>query len=194
MKKSFFILPGFRMQATDKPFAWLIDFLQKKKINVIKVPVKWNYHTLSQNAVEFIEFFNQHKSGENHILGFSYGAVITLLTANILKPKKIYLCSLSPDFIEDAAHMRSNVSLYIGKKRFADIQTRSGMKLAKNLAVPSTLFLGEKEAEKYPPLKTRANETVKFAKNSKLIIVKDSPHQIDFPTYIEAIKKEMATL
>ncbi len=189
--KTFFIVPGFKTQAKDKPYKWLVAFLQNKGLRVIKTPVSWNYQTLSKNATEFVEFFNAHKTKENYVLGFSYGAVITLLTANLLKPKMIYLCSLSPDFSEDSDSMEPWLKRYIGAKRYADTKTRSGKKMAKELLIPSVIFCGEKEGEEYPSLKNRCEETSRLAANSKLITVKNSPHQIDFPEYVEAIKKTL---
>src|ERR1700722_18342716 len=151
--QTFFLIPGFGMEMEDKSFKWLVKFLQTKKIKVIKTRVKWKYKTLSENALQFIEFFNVHKGEENYVLGFSYGAVIALLTANIIKPKKVYLCSLSPDFIEDRKSMNPREIKYIGKKRYKDTETRSGVKLAKNLKVSSIVFYGEKEGKKFPELK-----------------------------------------
>jgi len=187
--KTFFLIPGFKMQIRDKSFGWLVKFLKDQGFRVVGVPVKWRYQTLSQNAESFKEFFNKNKGEVNYILGFSYGAVITLLTANELNPKKIFLCSLSPDFPEDTVHMKRWIMKYIGKKRFDDVKTRSGRKLAKELKVPSVVFYGEKEGKQYPRLKVRCEETVKLAKNSKLIIIKNATHKIDHPAYIEAVKK-----
>jgi hypothetical protein len=189
--KTFYIIPGFGMQAGHKSFKWLITFLEGKGFNVVKVPVDWNYKTLSKNTLEFINFFNKNKGINNYVLGFSYGAVITLLSANIIKPKKIYLCSLSPDFKEDIKSMRKDIVKYIGKRRFADAYTREGKKFAKELNIPSVVFYGEAEGKKFPSLKARCAETAKLAQNSKLVIVKDAPHEIDFPTYITAIKNEL---
>ena len=189
--KTFFLIPGFGMQAKDNSYFWLVKYLEGKGMKVIKTPVKWNRKVLSQNAKEFVEFYNKNKSDENYVLGFSYGSVITLLTANILKPKKVFLCSLSPDFSEDQKLMTPTIVKYIGKRRFADTKTRSGKKFAKELLIPSVIFYGEAEGKKYPSLKKRCEETAKLAKNSKLVVVKAAPHQIDFPSYIEVIKKTL---
>lgn len=188
-QKTFFILPGFRMQTTDKPFLWLKKFLKEKGFNVIGVPVAWNNSTITKNSDDFKQFYNKNKGAENYILGFSYGAVIAFMTANELKPKKIFLCSLSPDFIEDKKFMHKSDIRYIGKRRYEDTLKRSAIKIAKDLSVPVIIFYGEKEAKKYPELKTRANDTARYATNSKIVVVKDSPHQIDFPEYIDAIKR-----
>jgi hypothetical protein len=50
------------------------------------------------------------------------------------------------------------------------------------------VFCGEKEGRAYPQLKKRCEETVQLASNAKLIIVKDSPHDIAYPEYVMAIK------
>lgn len=191
--KTFFLIPGFRTQSTDKPFRWLVTYLENEGIRVVKTPIEWNHRTLSENTTEFVEFFSKHRTKENYVLGFSYGAVIALLTANFLKPKMIYLCSLSADFSEDHDAMDPWVKKYIGKKRYADIKTRSGRKLARQLLVPSVIFYGGKEGREYPQLKKRCEETSRLARGSKLIIVKNSPHHIDFPEYVEAIKKEIVS-
>lgn len=191
MNKTFFILPGFKMQVKDKPYIWLINFLKSKGFKVVGVPVKWERTTLTQNANDFINFFNKNKGDVNYILGFSYGAVINLMTANDIKPKKIFLCSLSPDFKEDSSSMKEWIKNYLGKNRIKDIQTRSSIKLAKELSIPSIVFYGEKEGRQYPNLKNRCEETVKLARNSRLVIVKNAPHKIDYPYYVEAIKKNI---
>ncbi len=189
--KTFFIIPGFKTQVQDRTYTWLVKFLEDKGLKVIKTPVSWDYKTLSKNADEFVDFFNRHKTKENYVLGFSYGAVITLLTANLLKPKMIYLCSLSPDFTEDSNTMEPWLKRYIGTKRYADTKTRSGVKIAKELLFPSIVFYGEKEGKEYPSLKNRCEETSRLAKNSRLVVIKNGPHQIDFPEYVETIKKTL---
>ena len=190
-QKTFFIIPGFKEQATDKNYAWLFEFLKSKNYKVVPVPVAWNYKTLSENAEQLIKFFKKYNSDENYILGFSYGAVLAMLIANEIKPKKLYLCSLSPDFSEDLKFMSSDIKKYIGKRRYLDMKSRSGRKIAEELIVPTAIFYGEKEGREYPQLKKRCEETVKLTKNAKLVVIKDATHQIDFPSYKEAIKEHI---
>ncbi len=56
-QKTFFIIPGFKEQATDKNYTWLLAFLKSKNYQVVPVPVTWNYKTLSANATELGDFF-----------------------------------------------------------------------------------------------------------------------------------------
>jgi pimeloyl-ACP methyl ester carboxylesterase len=143
---------------------------------------------------EFKVFYEKHKTAENYVLGFSYGAVIAFLSANDLKPEKIYLCSLSPDFKEDLPKIKSWIERYVGKRRMAEMKTRSGRSIAKKLRVPSVIFYGEVEGRKFPSLKTRCEETAALAKRSRLVIVKDAPHDIKHPEYQKALKAVLGSM
>lgn len=188
--KSFFIIPGFKQKVTNKDFAWLKRFLTQKGFNVLMVPIEWDHKTMTDYTTQFEKFFDKNKSKENYVFGFSYGAAITFITAQKLKPKKIFLCSLSPDFKEDLIYQKKWILDYIGKKRVADNMQRSGVKIANNLSIPSIVFYGEREGKQYPNLKNRCEETVKLAKNSRCIVVKDAPHNISHPEYVAAIKAQ----
>lgn len=186
----FFIIPGFKQKTTSKSFLWLREFLNGKGFDVVMVPITWDYRTITDNVTEFEKLYLKYKSEENYILGFSYGAVIAFVSSEKLQPKKLLLCSLSSDFKEDVASMSDTIKDYIGKKRVADCLTRSGRDIAKKLTVPTTIFYGEKEGTLYPQLKKRCEETTHLAKNIKLVIVKDSPHDITHPEYVKAIKEQ----
>ena len=188
--KKIFIVPGFKQKTTDKQFVWLKRFLIAKGFTVSLVPITWERATMTDYAVEFESFYEKHKVKDNYVLGFSYGAVIAFITANKLKPKKIYLCSLSSDFKEDVRSMKPRIAKYIGKRRISDSLQRSGKEIAQDLAVPAVVFYGEKEGRQYPQLKIRCEETARLAKQAKLVVVKGSPHAIDHPEYITAIKAQ----
>lgn len=189
--RTLFIIPGFKMSGNHPQLKPLTVFAQKHGFTVVKVPVKWDRTILTQNAKDFVDFYNLHKGKNNYILGFSYGSVIALMTANMLQPKKIFLCSLSSDFKEDRITMDENMVKYIGKRRFVDTLTRSGRELAKNLKIPTVVLYGESEGKKYPQLQKRCEETARLAKNAKLVVVKGAPHKLDFPAYKEAIEQEI---
>lgn len=189
--KTIFVIPGFTDKIKgDSRYTWLIKFLKGEGYRVIETPVQWKNRTITDYVEDFKKFFNEYKDKENYILGFSYGAVIAFITANELKPRKIFLCSLSPDFKEDAPKMKPWIIRYIGKRRFEDAKTRSAKSIAKELSIPSVLFYGESEGKNYPDLKKRAEETVQLARHSKLIVVPKAPHNIGHPEYRKAIMHE----
>lgn len=175
----------------NKQITWLIKFLKKGGFRVMVVPIHWRNRVMSEYVEEFKKFYDVHKTESNYILGFSYGAVIAFITANQLKPKKIYLCSLSPEFKEDAIKMKPWVRKLIGKRRFQDAKKRSGKAIAKELKVPSVILYGEAEGRKFPQLKILCEETAKLATKSKLVIVRDATHNLDHPEYIKSLKKEL---
>jgi hypothetical protein len=80
------------------------------------------------------------------------------------------------------------IKKYIGKRRIKDMATKSGKMLAQELTINTTIFYGEKEAKQFPQLKKRCEETARLARNAKLIVVKDSPHDIAHPNYVKKIE------
>jgi esterase/lipase len=189
MSKTIFLIPGFKTQIKDPLYRDLVSYLESKNYKIQPVPITWNNRTVTKNAVEFVNYFEKNKENVNYVLGFSYGAVISLMTAEIIKPNRLILCSLSPDFKEDSKTMPAWLKKYIGLNRYVDTMTRSANNLAKSLSVETVIMYGEKEGNDYPQLKKRCEETAKLAINSKLVVVKNAPHDISYPTYIEAIKK-----
>jgi esterase/lipase len=147
---------------------------------------------MTDYVADFKQQFKKYSGNNNYILGFSYGAVIAFMSAAELKPKKIYLCSLSPHFKEDIKAMKPWIKKLVGQRRIADAKKQSALAIAKKLTIPSIIFYGEAEAKKFPQLVVRAKETVKYAKNVKIIIVKEAPHKIDHPEYMGAIIKELS--
>jgi esterase/lipase len=189
MPKTIFLIPGFKTQITDPLYKELVSYLEKKNYTVKPVPITWKNRTLTKNAEEFNNYFEKNKGKVNYVLGFSYGAVISLMTAKIIKPDKLILCSLSPDFKEDSKMMPGWLIKYIGVNRYLDTKTRSANNLAKSLDIETVILYGEKEGADYPQLKKRSEEIAKHSKKTKLIVVKNAPHDISFPTYIETLKK-----
>ncbi|MFN3188461.1 MAG: hypothetical protein ACK42D_02880 [Candidatus Paceibacteria bacterium] len=188
MKTTIFLLPGFKTQITDPLYKELVLYINSRGYTVRAVPITWNNRTVSKNAEDFLNYFEKNKGTKNYVLGFSYGAVIAMMTAERTKPKKLILCSLSPDFKEDSEVMPVWLKKYIGKNRCDDTKTRSAKKIAKSLDVETVVLYGEKEGIDYPQLKKRCEDTSQLAVNSKLVVVKNAPHDISFPAYTEAIK------
>lgn len=188
--KKFFIVPGFKEKITNKKYISLKNFLTTKGFEVVMVSVTWERKTISENAKEFQEFYNKKKGEENYILGFSFGAMITFISAQKLQPKKIFLCSLSPYFKEDLKNEKPWILDYIGTRRTADFLLMSGKTIAKDLTIPTTVFYGEEEGRRYPKLKKRCEETASLVNKVKLVIVKNAPHDTSFPEYAKAIKNE----
>ena len=171
MTRTFFILAGFKHSPREPQFDWLEEFLKSEGFKVVKVDIHWRHRVMTDYVQEFEDFFEQHKTGENYVLGFSYGAMIAMISASKLSPDGVYLCSLSPYFQEDLEKLKPWWRAVLGLRRLADFKNYSAREISKGLKIPTIVFYGTAEAEKYPELKTRCEETAKLAQNSKLIVV-----------------------
>lgn len=191
MRKTIFIIPGFQESISQKQYRWMKPFFTKKGFKVKSYTPKWKYKVMSDYAVGFEEYYELHKTDKNYVLGFSFGAMIAFITATTLRPNKLLLCSLSPYFSEDLATLEPSWEKFIGKRRLKDFRKFKARKIAQNLKAPTIIFLGEVEA-RFPQMKKRYTEIKKYAKQVKQILVKNAPHEIDYPEYVTAIKKEFA--
>lgn len=189
--RTFFLLPGFKTQIKDQSYKRLVAFLRGKGLVVVPVPIHWQNRTLSQNAQEFVSFYHAHKSKENYILGFSFGAVIALMTANETKPQGLYLCSTSPIFAEDLASMPSWLKRYMGTRRLAHAASISYKKLSKNIKARSVVFFGEREAAEMPSIKLRSMAIARSIKGSRVVVATGASHAINSSEYLAAIMSEV---
>lgn len=194
MKKDIFIIPGFKEKISDKAYVSLKNLFIKKGFTVHLVPIVWNYKTISDQITQFEEFYKKKKSKNNYILGFSFGAVIAFAAANKLKPKKLFLCSLSPYFKEDLKLIPNTWKKFVGKKRILDFSKLIFGKLAKeiNIKTKTLVFIGEEESKKYITLKKRCEDAKSKIKNSKLIVIKNAPHDIGNKYYLEALDENIS--
>lgn len=163
-------------------------FFSKLGFDVKIFAADWEYHVMSDYISDFKDFYNKNKGTKNYLLGFSYGAMIALLTAKYLQPDRLYLCSLSPYFKEDMSTLRQDWRKKTGMRRCSDFLNHNFKQATKNLSIPTVVLYGAEEGVKYPTLKKRCEAAHKTLVKSKLVVVKGAPHKIDHPEYIKAIQ------
>jgi len=188
MKRTFFIIPGFRHSARQKQYQWLCKYLKDKNYIVKTVEVNWNNRVMSDYVCDFERYYNLHKSEENHVLGFSYGAMIAFISAPRLRPKTLSLCSLSPYFQQDLPFLKQSWIAFVGKRRHEDFAQYNADKIASLIDSSTTVFYGSQEGKKYPQLRVRCEAAASTISGAELVIADDAPHKIDDPSYIAAIK------
>lgn len=193
MKKTLFIIPGFMEKSTDSRYANLIKVFKEKCFDIIYVPIIWKHRTYTDYAKQFKEFYQKNKTGNDFVLGFSYGAVVAFMIAPQIKPKKLFLCSISNIFKEDLEDMNKKRNLiikFIGKRRFLDAQNISANKIAQEIKTPTDIFIGEKELTD-KPFKKRVYLIHKIIKYSNLIVVSNTDHEINSKEYTISIRKRL---
>ncbi|PIR44068.1 hypothetical protein COV23_01805 [Candidatus Wolfebacteria bacterium CG10_big_fil_rev_8_21_14_0_10_31_9] len=183
-----FIIPGFlESHLKQKGYNKIAEFFKERNIKPVHVNIDW----ISKKPYKFRNYIryvlkeaNKYKNSEIYVLGFSYGAIIALLSEFKLKPKTLILCSLSPYFIEDFKTLEQSW-LKWWKKNFKD-SDYSFNEIAPKIKARTYLIVGAEEGKEC--LK-RAKDARKRIKNSDLIIIKEAKHKINQRIYLEVVKK-----
>lgn len=192
--KKIFIIPGFKQSTQDDQYSWMHTYFKKKGLVVQESNIHWDHKVMTDYVEEFSAYYTQHKGEKNYVLGFSFGAMIAIISAQVLQPDGLYLCSLSAYFKEDHPYVKPSYLKTTGKKRIDDFKHYKANEISKRLSIPTTVFYGTKEGAQYPRHKYRNEKTAELLENGKLIVVQDGPHRVDYPTYVEAIKKAFDTI
>lgn len=185
------IIPGFTHKPTDERYKWLVAYFEKKGFRVQLITIDWKYRVMSDYVAQFKAQYAQNPGRENCVLGFSFGAMVAMIAAGSVQVDKLILCSLSPYFKEDVASVPKSWLRYIGTKRVADFTQYSAKRVAKRVTAPTIIFCGGREAERFPNLLQRCTQAARDIPGAELVIADNAPHEIDFPVYVEAIKKHL---
>lgn len=186
--KTIFIVTGFRQKKDNPQFRWMRPFFKKLGYEVKMFAADWDYHVMSDYVADFKQYYESNKEKTNYVLGFSFGAMIALLSAKDLKPNKLYLCSLSPYFKEDMKVLRPDWQRKIGSRRIQDFRNHSFKQAVKDVSAPTVVLYGEAEGEKFPSLKKRCEAADKSLEKSRLLVVPNAPHQIDHQDYVRVVQ------
>lgn len=184
MNKVIYIIPGFSEKVNLSGYKYIIKSFKSKEFKVIPIKITWKYKVMSDYVDEFFSQLSHKKSDDVYILGFSFGAMIAFISAVKLKPKMLFLCSLSPYFKEDLKFMKKSWRVNTGKKRIEDLKKFSFQKLVKDIHCKTLLIVGEKDSKE---LQKRVNDAHKKIENSELIIINSVKHNISQKKYLEKL-------
>ncbi|MDP3640365.1 MAG: alpha/beta fold hydrolase [Nanoarchaeota archaeon] len=173
MGRVVYIIPGFGQKTALPEYQNVIKLFKAHQFQTIPVKISWKHKVMRDYVEQFLSQLQHHKSDEVALFGFSFGAMIALIAAVKIKPKMLFLCSLSPYFKEDLRTLKKSWKDYFGKRRMKDFQRFSFKALAKEIRCKTVLIIGEKEGE---ALLRRVKDARKRIKNAKLISVKGAKH------------------
>ena len=181
-----YIIPGFGQKTSQKEYREVISLFRARNFAVRPIRISWGYHIMSDYSKEFLKQLNHKPDDRVYLFGFSFGAMIAFITAAQLKPRALYLCSLSPYFKEDLPSLKKWWKKYWGKQRMKDFHQFSFNKLAKEIRCKTILIVGDKEGEE---VMNRAKDARKRIKNATLIVVKGAKHNLAQKEYLGAVRK-----
>ena len=178
-----YIIPGFKESTNDIGYQKIIKYAREKGLEVIPFNPIWERKTIK----DWLRSFNNmvEKKGKDNaiVLGFSFGAYITVLSSINHNFKKLILCSLSPYFKDDIIKLPPLAYKMIGKKRIKDF---SENKFPINIKTPTVFLVGDKDTRL---VIQRVKKSYKGWEGSKKIkILKDVEHDINNDLYLKAIK------
>ena len=182
MDKIAYIIPGYdESYLKQKGYNQIAKFFISRGIKPVHININWDIKKPADFEIynkQFLSKYRKTKNQQIYILGFSYGAFISFLTASKTKPFTLILCSLSPYFTEDYKNLKP-AWLKWWKKNFKNEYTFKD--LAKNISAKTYLIAGDKE-----PISVliRAKRAKRLIKNSSLIIAKSAKHKISQKEYL----------
>ena len=184
MNKVVYIIPGLGDSVGDKKYAGVVQLFKNKGFKTVPVKITWNHKVMSDYVREFLSQFDQHEStDEIYLFGFSFGAVISLISSEKVNPKMQFLCSLSPYFKEDLPDIKCWWKVFMGINRIKDFEKLSFDELTKNIKCKTYLFAGTKEPEAERKAKL-ANQKIR---NSELFIINGAKHDISQKVYADRL-------
>ena len=184
MSKVVYIIPGFTEEVKLKGYQQAIKFFKSRNFKVIPIKITWKYKVMSDYVDEFFCQLSHKKSDDVYLFGFSFGAMIAFISATKLKPKMLFLCSLSPYFKEDLNFLKKSWKDGVGKKRIEDLKNFSFQKLAKEVNCKTLLIAGDKEPKE---LHKRVDDAHKKIRNSKLFMISNAKHEISQKEYVDKL-------
>lgn len=192
MKKyeTLFIIPGFKEKISDKQYVALRKMFITKGFDVKMVPIVWDRKVLSDWIAQFREFFEKNEGRRNSVLGFSWGAMIALVTAKDIRPNRLLLCSLSPYFAEDLPKIPERWKRFIGHRRVNDFAKYSMKSAVKGVSSKVKIFIGSTEQKKFPQLAVRCTVAAK-ALSTSVVVIDGVKHDIGDARYREMLNREI---
>ncbi|EKE21150.1 MAG: hypothetical protein ACD_7C00334G0004 [uncultured bacterium] len=192
MKKTVYIIPGFKHSTNRKIYKDIGNLFPKKDFNKVYVEINWTRTTIKDWSRQFLEEFYKKDNSKTFLFGFSYGALISFLLSSEIEIDTQILCSLSPYFKEDLPRIRKSWKASMGHRRVTEFNKFVMSDIANKIKAKTFLLYGENESEF---VITRAKDT--FAKlNCKKYLeeVKNSKHDISGPEYFKEIQKTINLL
>jgi len=187
-----YIIPGFNHHNKQPAYKKIASFFRSRGIKPIPIDIKWKYRTMTDYVGEFIEKYKREFNDNNEVyfLGFSFGAMISFISAVKLKPKMIILCSLSPWFKENLPHVPKKWKRNF-KRRVEVFKELSFNEISKKINSKTILLIGDKE----PSITIRRTKDAhRRLRDSKLIMIKGAKHDIEMEEYLKTLEKVISKL
>ncbi len=181
-KKILYIIPGFGESIKDDGYKRISMFANKNGYKVIPIEVIWKNRTASRWLTQIREVVDLNGHENATVLGFSFGAYLTILLSQEYKFKKIIVCSLSPYFSDDIKNLPMLAHKILGKRR---IENFKQIHFPKNNLTSAVFCIGLEDLD---IVINRVKKAYKVWSGSKeIIFIEKVGHEIENESYLQKI-------
>lgn len=187
--KTVLFVPGFKEDKKSRDYTSTINAIKNSGYDVVFVDIEWNRTTIKEWMAQLDSVYKQYSPDDVVLAGFSFGAMTALVSAAKQNPSELWLFSLSPYFKEDVKSdaMQESWLKDIGKNRTNTFSELSFFSLARDIKCKTLLFVGQKELDMWPGMKSRTYKAKELIKGSHLSIVDDTGHDVTANKYIASV-------
>lgn len=186
MRAVVYIFSGYNETRYQAGYKQVIKIFKRRRIKPVWVNIQWKYHTLTDYVDQFLSQYKPIANAKIYLFGFSFGAMTALIASPLIKPDKLYLCSLSPFFKEDLPTIKKTDGKALGKNRIRDLKTISFHTLAEQISCTTLLVAGDKESG---DILKRTHSAKKEIRKARFYMAKGATHDLNQPEYIRALHK-----
>ena len=186
--KTVLFVPGFKENLNSRNYKSTLDAIKSKGYKVKFVSINWERTVIDDWVNELDKEYSKYCPKDVVLAGFSFGSMTAFVSAVKQNPNALWLFSFSPYFSDDMPKLKKAWLAYIGHRGASLFNNLDFDSLAKSIKCKTLIFYGELEARKYPLIGNRSKIAKRHIKNSKLIEVLNSGHDVSNENYIKAIQ------
>jgi pimeloyl-ACP methyl ester carboxylesterase len=175
------IIPGYSEKTVYAPYDMARYMLEKIGWRVVPCDIDWDGHVMT----DWLTQARPVLTAEAHlemIIGFSMGAMMSLILATEYEVGTIIACSPSPYFSEDLADPHPGALRVFGESRMKDFSNYSRSNLAKVRASSVESIIGANESPKMFESYELLQDILRDKINSQ--VLPDAPHQFGHEFYL----------
>jgi pimeloyl-ACP methyl ester carboxylesterase len=187
--KTVLFVPGYQEAIRSRDYPSVIEAIEKQGYKVKFIAIKWSRTTIDDWTKELDAIYDEYNPQQTILAGFSYGAMISFVSALKRNPSELWLFSLSPYFAEDlkSKNMKPSWLKNIGHRRVTAFNNLNFQNLSKEIKCKTLLFVGRLEIDGWLVIDERSTAAHKYLKRSELIVIENVGHDVADRHYISEI-------
>jgi hypothetical protein len=182
------IIPGMNQTCSDPGYDSIAAFYKYNGITPIYVNINWKVVGIKNLTAAAIQIHDMLKDSfpesQCYLFGFSFGAVISLKLAQLMRVEQVLLCSMSPMFAEDKIHQIFPLGQILG---MITDYSKNGLSYSASKGTCVIFLYGDHDS--YAINKAIIQNRKDFFTCNETSIVPNARHDISDRSYLMAIQR-----